>query len=76
VLKGLLSYPLSGYQISGLLNHFLQLRAQHVHLTSCVARQTGGTIGVNKIATERNVEPVALFAFDGEFACARSFNGH
>ena len=33
VLKGLLSFPLSGYQISGLLNHFFKLGAQHVHLT-------------------------------------------
>jgi hypothetical protein len=54
-LKGLLSCPLSGYQISGLLSHFFKLRAEHVHLTSCVARQAGSTIGVIKIvATERD----------------------
>jgi hypothetical protein len=50
-----------------LLNHFLQLRAQHVHLTPRLTRQTGGTICVNKIATQRDVKPVALLAFDGEF---------
>ena len=49
-----------------LLNHFLKLRAEHVHLTSCVARQARGTIGVNKITAQRDVKPVSLFAFDDE----------
>jgi hypothetical protein len=29
VLKGLLSYPLSGHQISGLLHNFLELLTEH-----------------------------------------------
>jgi hypothetical protein len=53
LLKGLLSYPVSGYQISGLLNHFFELRAEHIHTS----------IGV-KVPTHYNVKPVALFAFD------------
>ena len=49
-----------------LLNHFLKLRAEHVHLASCLTRQTGGTVRVNKITAKRDVKPVAFFAFDSE----------
>jgi hypothetical protein len=46
------------YQLSALrsLNHFFKPRAEHIHASIVV-----------KIATKRDVEPVALLAFDIEF---------
>jgi hypothetical protein len=36
-----------------------------------MARHAGSAIRVNKIAAERNVKPVALFAFDAEFVAVQ-----
>jgi len=46
------------------LNHFLKLRAEHINASI-----------VLKVATECNVKPIALFAFDGEFVCLGDVGG-
>jgi hypothetical protein len=46
-----------------LLNHFLQLRAQHVYLS------------VDQLAAPRNMKPVSLLALDDEFVGLRNVNG-
>jgi hypothetical protein len=45
VVGGLLSG--SPTPLAASLSHFFKLRAEHVHLTSRVAREAGGAIGVN-----------------------------
>ena len=49
-----------------LLNHFLELRTEHINLTphSVDARSS---IGMNEVATERDLKPVALLTVDNEF---------
>ena len=47
----LLSFPLSGYQISGLLNYFFKLRAEHSSV----------------VAIKRDMEPIPFLALDNEF---------
>jgi hypothetical protein len=43
-----------------LFSHFLNLTPEHIHLASCSAGRAWNSIGLNKVATERDVEPVAL----------------
>lgn len=47
-----------------LLNHFLELRAEHIHAPVIV-----------KISAECNVKPISPLAFDGEFADLRNVHG-
>src|ERR687892_199287 len=47
-----------------LFNHFLKLCAENIHLTVRCARLAGYSIGPNKVATERDVKPVAFLTFD------------
>jgi len=48
--------------LPSLLNHFLELRAEHIHLPAY------------KIATKCNVKPVSLLAFHDEFVGLSDFS--
>jgi hypothetical protein len=68
VVGGLLSG--SPTPLAASLSHFFKLITEHVHLTSRVAREAGGAIGVNKIATKRNACHAEAFAEAGEASIA------
>ena len=51
-----------------LFSHFLKLTPEHIYLASCSAGQAWSSIGLNKVATERDVEPVALLTFGNEIS--------
>src|ERR1700730_16664419 len=65
---------LSTLSLLPLLNHFFKLSPEHTDLTSR-AGTARGAIEVNKVATKRDVQPVAFFAFDDKFVGLSDVSG-
>ena len=71
VVLSLESLPTTHSQLPTLwsLNHFFKLRAKHIHLASGVTRLARRySVRSDKIATERDVKPIAFFAFGNEIS--------
>ncbi len=59
-----------------LLNHFLKLTAEHIHLASGVIPHEGSAIGLNRVAPESDVKPVAPGAYRPLCAITSSIRFH
>jgi hypothetical protein len=52
-----------------LLNHFLNLRAEHVYLKRCLGGNPAGpSVGLDRIAAERDAKLIAFLAFDDKLS--------